>query len=147
MWITTTELYITARFFCKFAIMDASTTKSTMHLGRKIGRMRELLGVKQETLAAELGISQQSVSKMEQSEKVDDERLEQVAKILGVETEAIRRFNEESIVNNINNTFHDSSIQNQINPVKEIIELYERLLQSEREKVAMLEKLLGEKRK
>lgn len=147
MWITTTGLYITARFFCKFAIMDASTTKSTMHLGRKIGRMRELLGVKQETLAAELGISQQSVSKMEQSEKVDDERLEQVAKILGVETEAIRRFNEESIVNNINNTFHDSSIQNQINPVKEIIELYERLLQSEREKVAMLEKLLGEKRK
>lgn len=127
--------------------MDTSTTRSTMHIGRKIGRMRELLGVKQETLAAELGISQQSVSKMEQSEKVDDERLEQVAKILGVETEAIHRFNEESIVNNINNTFHDSSIQNQINPVKEIIDLYERLLQSEREKVAMLEKLLGEKGK
>lgn len=127
--------------------MDTSTSKSTMHIGRKIGRMRELLGVKQETLAAELGISQQSVSKMEQSEKVDDERLEQVAKILGVETEAIHRFNEESIVNNINNTFHDSSIQNQINPVKEIIELYERLLQSEREKVAMLEKLLAEKGK
>lgn len=118
-----------------------------MHIGRKIGRMRELLGVKQETLAAELGVSQQSVSKMEQSEKIDDERLEQVAKILGVEIEAIHRFNEESIVNNINNTFHDSSIQNQINPVKEIIELYERLLQSEREKVAMLEKLLGEKGK
>lgn len=127
--------------------MDTSTTKSTMHIGRKIGRMRELLGVKQETLAAELGVSQQSVSKMEQSEKIDDERLEQVAKILGVEIEAIHRFNEESIVNNINNTFHDSSIQNQINPVKEIIELYERLLQSEREKVAMLEKLLGEKGK
>lgn len=117
-----------------------------MHLGRKVGRMRELLGIKQDTLAAELGISQQAVSKLEQSEKIEDERLEQVAKVLGVETEAIKHFNEESIVSNINNTFHDSSIQNQINPVKDIIELYERLLQSEREKVSMLEKLLGEKR-
>lgn len=36
-----------------------------MHLGRKVGRMRELLGVKQETLAADLGISQQAVSKLE----------------------------------------------------------------------------------
>lgn len=149
MWITTTGLYITARFFCKFAIMDASTTKSTMHLGRKIGRMRELLGVKQETLASELGISQQSVSKMEQSEKVDDERLEEVAKILGVKSEAIRNFNDDSVINNINNLYDNSSVDTivntQINPIKELAELYERLLQSEREKVAMLEKLLAEK--
>lgn len=122
-----------------------------MHLGRKIGRMRELLGVKQETLASELGISQQSVSKMEQSEKVDDERLEEVAKILGVKSEAIRNFNDDSVINNINNLYDNSSVDTivntQINPIKELAELYERLLQSEREKVAMLEKLLGEKRK
>ena len=127
--------------------MDASTKKTHMHLGRKVGRIRELLGVKQETLAAELGISQQAVSKLEQSETIDNAKLEQVAKVLGVETEAIKHFNEEPIVSNINNTFHDSSTQNQINPVKDIIELYERLLRSEREKVAMLEKLLGDKSK
>ena len=117
-----------------------------MHMGRKIGRMRELLGIKQEVLAAELGISQQAVSKLEQSEKVEDERLEQVAKILGVNPEAIRNFSEEAVVNNINNTFHDSSIQNQINPIRDIVELYERLLQAEREKVALLESLLKDRK-
>jgi len=36
-------------------------------MGRKVGRMRELLDIKQETLAAELGITQQAVSKLEQA--------------------------------------------------------------------------------
>lgn len=127
-----------------------------MHLGRKIGRMRELLGVKQETLAAELGISQQAVSKLEQSEKIEDDKLEQVAKVLGVESEAIRNFTEEAAFNIINNTFHDfhdnahASTLNYhctFNPFDKIVELYDALLKSEREKVAMLEKLLGEKNK
>ena len=123
-----------------------------MHMGRKVGRMRELLDIKQETLAAELGISQQAVSKLEQSEKIDDERLEQVAKILGVNVEAIKNLDEDTIVSNINNTFHDSSIQNNINPIDTIIALseknaalYERLLQSEREKIVWLEQILKEK--
>jgi len=41
----------------------------------------------------------------------------------------------------------DTIVNTQVNPIKELAELYERLLQSEREKVAMLEKLLGEKGK
>lgn len=131
--------------------MDASTKKPYMHLGRKVGRMRELLGVKQETLAADLGISQQAVSKLEQSEKIDDERLQQIAKILGVNSEAIKNFSDDTVINNINNLYDSSSVDTivntQVNPIKELAELYERLLQSEREKVAMLEKLLGEKGK
>lgn len=125
-----------------------------MHLGRKVGRMRELLGIKQETLAAELGISQQAVSKLEQSEKIDDEKLEQVAKVLGVKSDAIRNFSEEAAFNIINNTFHDfhdnahaSALNYQctFNPFDKIVELYEALLKSEREKVAMLERLLEKK--
>lgn len=131
--------------------MDASTKKPYMHLGRKVGRMRELLGVKQETLAADLGISQQAVSKLEQSEKIDDERLQQIAKILGVNSEAIKNFSDDTVINNINNLYDSSSVDTivntQVNPIKELAELYERLLQSEREKVAILEKLLGEKGK
>ncbi|HTN20446.1 MAG TPA: helix-turn-helix transcriptional regulator [Pelobium sp.] len=37
----------------------------TLHIGRKISRIRELRGMKQEALAQELGISQQAVSKLE----------------------------------------------------------------------------------
>lgn len=128
----------------------ATTTEPRVHLGRKIERIRELRGMKQETLADILGISQQAVSKMEQSEQIDEERLQKVATALGVTPEAIRHFSEEALFNNINsihdnhensvNTFH--VVNYQFNPVEKIVELYERLLKSEREKVEMLQALL-----
>ncbi len=40
--------------------------------------------MKQGTLAEELGISHQAVSKIEQSEKIEEEKLEKIAKVLGV---------------------------------------------------------------
>jgi transcriptional regulator with XRE-family HTH domain len=56
--------------------MATETQSREMHLGRKISRIRELRGMKQETLAAALGVSQQAISKLEQSEYIDDEKLE-----------------------------------------------------------------------
>lgn len=119
----------------------------TVHIGRKISRIRELRGMKQDALAAELGISQQAISKLEQSEIIEDETLEKVAKALGTTPEAVRHFSEESIFNNMNNTFHDNSILNNsnyqctFNPIDKVVELYERLLKSEQEKVELLRKL------
>ncbi|MBL0744827.1 helix-turn-helix domain-containing protein [Chryseolinea lacunae] len=46
---------------------------------RKIGRVRGLHQMKQETLAEALGISQQAVSKIEQSEQVEDVTLGRIA--------------------------------------------------------------------
>ena len=89
-----------------FEIM--STATKTSHIGRKISRIRELRGMKQEALAAELGISQQSVSSLEQSEHIEDEKLEKVAKVLGVSKEAIENFSEEGIFNYFSN-FYDNS--------------------------------------
>ena len=63
------------------------TATKPNHIGRKISRIRELRGMKQEALAAELGMSQQSVSHLEQSESIEDEKLEKVAKALGVTKE------------------------------------------------------------
>ena len=109
----------------------------TLHIGRKISKLRELRGIKQETLAAELGISQQAVSKIEQSAEVEEDALEKIAKVLGVTVEGLKHFTEDSVFNNINN-FHDQSIQNNFNPIEKVIELYERLLASEKEKVELL---------
>jgi transcriptional regulator with XRE-family HTH domain len=122
------------------------------HIGRKISRIRELRSMKQETLAAELGISQQAVSRIEQSESVEDDALNKIAIALGVTGEAIKNFTEESIFNYFN-TFNDSSGAGawssqgtfNFNPIDKLVEvfeenkkLYERLLQSEREKVELL---------
>jgi len=121
----------------------------TLHIGRKISRIRELRNMKQEALAAELNISQQAVSKIESSDKIEDEVLEKIAAALGVSAEGIKKFNEEAIFNIIGNNYHDnsSSLQYQctFNPIDKLIEvfeenkkLYEQLLASEKEKVELL---------
>jgi transcriptional regulator with XRE-family HTH domain len=120
------------------------STATKNHIGRKISRIRELRGMKQEALATALGISQQAVSSIENSETVEDKKLQEIATALGVTAEAIKNFTEEAIFNNINN-FHDNSIQNNFNPIEKVVELYERLLQAEKDKVAYLEKLVNNK--
>lgn len=126
-----------------FVFMDIKAP--SMHIGRKISRIRELRGMKQEVLASELGMSQQAVSRIEQSEEVEEGTLEKIAKALQVPVEAIKNFNEEAVLNVISNTFtsNDSSTLNAINmpsfnPIDKVVELYERLLASEREKIELL---------
>lgn len=130
------------------------------HIGRKISRIRELRNMKQEALAIELGVSQQTISHIEQSETLEEEKLEKVAKALGVTPEAIKNFSEEKAINYFN-TFNDHSFSNSngttfnpdnctFNPIDKLVEvyeekekLYERLLEAEKAKVVYLEKLLG----
>jgi DNA-binding XRE family transcriptional regulator len=95
-------IIFTKRKLCIFGIMDTPTKPTNTHIGRKISRIRELRGIKQETLASELGVSQQSVSRMEQSEVLEDDVLEKVAKILGVQPDAIKNFSEEAVFNYFN---------------------------------------------
>lgn len=132
-----------------------STAIKQNHIGRKISRIRELKDMKQEALAQALGTSQQSVSAIENSETIDDEKLFEVAKALGVSVEAIKNFTEENMINYFNN-FYDNSTSTGINgmfnpthctfnPLDKVIELYERMLQAEKEKVEYLEKLLKDK--
>ena len=126
----------------------------TLHIGRKISRIRELRGMKQESLAAELGISQQAVSKIEQSAEVEDAALEKIASVLGVSAEAIKNYSDEAVIYNIQNNYEGSNNQGSnvghqfnFNPIEKIVALYdekiillERLLQSEKEKNELLKK-------
>ena len=115
---------------------------STPHIGRKIQRIRELRGIKQEVLASELGLSQSAVANMERSDIIDEDKLQKVADVLGVSPEAIRNFSEEALVFHIQN-MHDQAtayaynFQCNYNPLDKVVELYERLLESEREKARL----------
>lgn len=131
-------------------------TEKNVHEGRNVKRIREILGIKQDALAAELGLSQQAVSALEQKEALDKEVIEKIAKVLKVPAEAIKSFSDETAINIIANTFNDHAInmnyQCTVNPLEKYIEameenkkLYERLLQAEREKVALLEKMLDKR--
>lgn len=134
------------------------TKTKNNHIGRKISRIRELRGMKQETLAEELGISQQAVSNIENSEKVEDVKLEEIAKALGVTKEGIENFSEEAVFNIIGNTVTNNdngaffNYMPTFNPLDKLMEaheenkkLYERLLHAEKDKVSYLEKLLNKK--
>jgi len=128
-----------------------------VHHGRNVKRLREMLGIKQEVLAEELGLSQQTVSRFESQEELEENILNKIANLLHIPVEAIKNFNDDIAVNIISNTFNEQAqaiaYQYNFNPINKIIklydekiELYERMLKVEQDKNALFEKLLSEKK-
>ncbi|ANI89306.1 transcriptional regulator [Arachidicoccus ginsenosidimutans] len=122
--------------------------EKTIHQGRNIKRFREMLGIKQEGLAYGLGEdwNQKKVSTLEQKEVIEPDVLQQVAAILKVPVEAIKNFDEETAINIVSSTFNDNASINYyptFNPIDKVVELYERMF---KEKDAIIEKLLQEKK-
>jgi len=136
--------------------------EKTIHQGRNVKRFREMLGIKQEGLALELGDdwNQRKISLLEQKEVIEPELLEQVAKALKVPVEAIKNFDEEAAIVNIQNNYEGANsgsgtIGNNLvyhyctfNPLDKWVEvleenkrLYERLLKEKDERIILLEQL------
>ncbi len=93
---------------------------------------------------------------MEQSERIEDDVLERVAKALGVTPETVRNYSDEAAIYNIQNNYEGAQTEQfgnynncSFNPLDKLVEamdeikllheenrkLYERLLAAEREKV------------
>ena len=125
--------------------MSTATTKK-IHEGRNVKRFREMLGIKQDALAADLGDdwNQQKVSLLEQKETIDPALLEQISSSLKIPAEAIQNFDEEQAINIISNTFDNCNqpasvfYNSTINPVEQLIKVHE-------EKIALYERMLKEK--
>lgn len=138
-----------------------------IHIGRNIKRFREIIGIKQEALAIELGEewNQKRISMLESKPNIDMELLDKIAKALKIPVEAIKNFDEEKTMMNIQNNFEGSNpgaasvvgggIENNVctfNPLDKLMEtmeelkalyaenknLYERMLQTEKEKFELL---------
>ncbi|PXV62063.1 helix-turn-helix protein [Dysgonomonas alginatilytica] len=142
----------------------SNTTTKKKHQGRNARRLRQAMGIKQETIASALNITQQAVSLYEQKQEIDDETLVKIAQVLNVSVELIKELEEDPATIYIeNNTFEDGSQvgtvgligenTNIYNPIEKIIELsnektalYERLVEVEKEKIALLEELLKNKK-
>lgn len=137
-----------------------ATPTRKVHEGRNVKRFREMLGIKQEALAFELGDdwNQKKISLLEQKEAIEPVLLQQISAALKIPVEAFQNFDEEQAVNIIANTFGDNGIgyQRNENPVfhpidkllqlhEEKIALYERMLKEKDEMMARLEKLIAEK--
>lgn len=131
--------------------MSTTTDRpNKVHEGRNVKRFREMMGIKQEGLAASLGEdwSQKKISVLESKEKIEDALLAEIAKILKVPEEAIRNFDEETAIYNIQNNYEGSSsnysglYQCTFNPLDKLIETVEELKKLHAEKEALYERLL-----
>lgn len=118
-----------------------------------------MLGIKQETLANELGDdwSQKKISLLEQKEAIDAPLLQEISDIMKIPVEAFRNFDEEQAINIISNTFDNCNqpasvfYNSTINPLEELIKvhaekiaLYERMLKEKDEMMTRLEKLINQ---
>ena len=118
--------------------------ETKVHEGRNVKRFREMLGIKQDALAYELGEgwNQQKISLLEQKETIELPLLKQISSAMKVPVEAFQNFDEEQAVNIISNTFDNGSIAMSYNtnfhPIEQIIKLHE-------EKIALYERMLKEK--
>ena len=138
------------------------TATATKHIGRNIARIREMRGMKQETLAELLNVSQQKISLLENSETLEDDKLVPVAQALEISVEALKNFSEDAFFNIISNTFNNTSndsstliasslnYQPTFNPIDKLLDayeenkkLYERLLETEKEKSRIIEELVN----
>ena len=153
--------------------MERETEEKTgknVRQGANVRRLRNIMGVKQSSLAEMLGTTQQKVSRIESQRVIEKDTLLQIANILNVSPKIIEELDENplSIVienNNfetgygsISNTAiiqNDQNNENTINnPLDKIMELnkqttdlFERMLAVEKEKSALLEQLLKKNEK
>ncbi len=147
--------------YLKIMETQEKTAKNTHH-GHAIKRYRHTLGIKQEALATDMGISQALVSFYEQKKVIDDDMIDKFSQALNVTPALIKGLEEDPVTFIIeNNTLKNGHILTGNNienfnsdPVDRIIELnkektalYERMLELEKEKNTLLEKLLKERKR
>ena len=116
------------------------------HEGRNAQRIRIYFGIKQEILAKELDISQSQLSLIEHQAVIEEPMLTKLSQALGVSPDIIKKFDVARAIYNINN-YRDTTINGSnsgsgtahqhLNPIDKVVELYERLLNSEREKLEL----------
>ncbi len=133
--------------------------QNKIHLGRNIKRFREILGVKQESLAITMGEewNQKRISMLESKPKIDDELLEQVAEALKIPAEAIKNFDEEKTIMNIQHNYEGSNTGTSavtngdhatgnnactFNPLDKLMEAMDKIKLLYDEKEALFERLL-----
>jgi transcriptional regulator with XRE-family HTH domain len=124
--------------------METVTNKLTHHKGKKVEYVRKLRGWTQTDLGEILGITEQAVSELEQSENMSDDKLKEIADALGVTLEGLKELNLDHVLYNTNNFYENcgvsatnisANIETINNPLKETIEMFERQLKLAREEI------------
>lgn len=142
------------------------------HIGRNISCIRLLRVMQQEALALAMGVKLHTVIQIERSRNVEEGQLLKVADALGISVDGIRNFSEEAVIDyilksatnvddkitnkiftptkdsmineksNVNSECNCNTLHKLVDSYTENKKLYERLLDSEKDKVGYLEKFI-----
>lgn len=132
--------------------MEAETMKKKGH-GPNVTFWKEWKKMTQEQVSELTGYSQGALSKFEKREVLEPEVLEKLANAFDLPVQALTEMGSDNPVNIISSTFHDNAIasmmhcQPTFNPLDKVVELYERMLKAEQEKVALLQEVLRDQEK
>lgn len=137
--------------------IDMSITKNTHH-GHSIKRYRQSLGIKQEAIASDMGVSQALVSFYEKKKFIENEMLEKFAQVLNISPEILKELEEDPVTAIAAKRAKEESEgdesqaieSQQMDLVKQFLELtnekaalYKRILSIENEKAALMKNLLN----
>lgn len=126
------------------------------HHGYNVQRLCEIMGVSPKDLAERTGLTIDAISKLENKEVIEEKVLDKISKALNIPSEAIKNYRDEASISIVSNSFDNNGsavaagyqYQSEctFNPVDKIVELYERMLKIEQEKIALLEEALKQKK-
>ena len=125
----------------------SKVTKSRVHHGFNISIARNRKGLKQAALADMLGISQQRLSQLENQRVVTGvsvEDLKTIEEPMSVYIENNNTISDSSNIGSVGDSIGEYTQTYNTNPLDKIVELYERLLKEEKERVKTLEKRIKE---
>ena len=129
--------------------METTAVRRSNH-GANVKRWREWRNINQDVLAEKIGVSQAALSGYEKRDKLEPEILKKICDALNIPEEAITEMDSDTAINIISNTFNDHAsgvnYYPTFNPIDKIAELYERLLKSEQEKVAILQEVIQDQK-
>jgi transcriptional regulator with XRE-family HTH domain len=112
-----------------------------MHIGANVRKLRTLKGIKQVDFARSIEVTQQELSRLENSEDIKDDMLKKIANKLGFGVEVIKNLKDDISVQSINQS-GGIVFSYEFNPIDKIIELYEKLLAEKQVTIDNLQKIL-----
>jgi transcriptional regulator with XRE-family HTH domain len=115
----------------------------TLNIGTKIKKLRELKNLTQEHMASVIGITQSAYSRMELGEtEITYSKLARIASELGMKPEEVIAFNESMVFNVMHNQTGNGLIIQNNSLNNEERELYKQQIETLKEEVAYLKKII-----
>lgn len=131
---------------------ECQEQKTNRHLGMNVRHIRDMLCIKQQTLAEKMGVSQQTISNIENKADIDEKTLEKIAIALEVPVTLIKNLNLDEVIYNIQNNYdaenayqmksQNNNTTNSLDILKYTIQqhqkLYEKMLYEKTEEIKAL---------